>query len=52
MAIFGRRSADFEVDGADALDAFNHPYAYAGAGGANTNPLTLPSGLDHHELAG
>lgn len=21
----------FDVDGADALDAFNHPYAYAGA---------------------
>ena len=23
----------FEVDGADALDAFNHPYAYAAARG-------------------
>jgi hypothetical protein len=26
---------EFEVDGADALDAFNHPYAYAATGGAH-----------------
>jgi len=25
---------EFEVDGADALDAFKHPYAYAATGGA------------------
>jgi hypothetical protein len=25
-----RESFELEVDGADALDAFNHPYAYAG----------------------
>ena len=24
---------EFEVDGADALEAFNHPYAYAGGRG-------------------
>jgi hypothetical protein len=26
----------FEIDGADALDAFNHPYAYAAARGITT----------------
>ena len=26
----GDDSFEFEVDGRDALDAFNHPYAYAG----------------------
>ena len=54
ISVFHARSAtalEFEVDDADALDAFNHPYAYA-AGDANTNPLTLPSDLDHQELAG
>ena len=25
---------EFEVDGVDALDAFNHPYAYAATGSA------------------
>ena len=25
------RAFEFEVDGSDALDAFNHPYAYAAA---------------------
>ena len=37
ISVFHARSAtalEFEVDGADALDAFNHPYAYAAAGGA------------------
>ena len=55
ISVFHARSStalDFEVDGADALDAFNHPYVYAAAGGANTNPLTLRSDLDHQELAG
>jgi hypothetical protein len=34
ISVFHARSAtalEFEVDGADALDAFNHPYAYAAA---------------------
>ena len=55
ISVFHARSAtalEFEVDDADALDAFNHPYAYAAGGGANTNPLTLRSDLDHQELAG
>jgi len=55
ISVFHARSAtalEFEVDGADALDAFNHPYAYAATSGANTNPLTLRSDLDHQELAG
>jgi hypothetical protein len=26
-------SFEFEIDGPDALDAFNHPYAHAGPGG-------------------
>jgi hypothetical protein len=29
-----RTALEFEVDGTDALDAFNHPYAYAATGGA------------------
>lgn len=28
-------SFELEVDGADALDAFHHPYAYAGRGGGD-----------------
>ena len=38
ISVFHARSAtalEFEVDGADALDAFNHPYAYAATGGAH-----------------
>jgi hypothetical protein len=37
ISVFHARSAtalEFEVDGADALDAFNHPYAYAATSGA------------------
>jgi len=37
ISVFHARSStalEFEVDGADALDAFNHPYAYAASGGA------------------
>jgi hypothetical protein len=30
----GDDSFEFDVDGRDALDAFNHPYAYAGRPGA------------------
>ena len=36
ISVFHARSAtalDFEVNGADALDAFNHPFAYASAAG-------------------
>ena len=38
ISVFHARSAsafEFEVDGADALDAFNHPYVYAATGGAH-----------------
>ncbi|MGH2885159.1 MAG: hypothetical protein ACRDPA_21045 [Solirubrobacteraceae bacterium] len=38
ICVFHARSAtalEFEVDGADALDAFNHPYAYAATDGAH-----------------
>jgi hypothetical protein len=38
ISVFHARSAtalEFEVDGADALDAFNHPYAYAATGDAH-----------------
>jgi hypothetical protein len=34
---------EFEVDGADALDAFNHPYAYAATGGARH--IATPRGV-------
>jgi hypothetical protein len=37
ISVFHRRDAtafEFEVEGADALDAFHHPYAYAASGGA------------------
>jgi hypothetical protein len=55
ISVFHARSTtalEFEVDRANALHAFDHPYAYAAAGGANTSPPTLPSDLDHQELAG
>ena len=32
---------EFEVDGADALDAFNHPYAYAATAG--THHIATPA---------
>lgn len=38
ISVFHAGSAtalEFEVDGADALDAFNHPYAYAATGGGH-----------------
>jgi predicted lipase len=37
ISVLHTRSAtalEFDVDGADALDAFNHPYAYAATSGA------------------
>ena len=34
---------EFEVDGADALDAFNHPSAYAATGGARQ--IDTPRGV-------
>jgi hypothetical protein len=46
IAVFHARSAtalEFEVDGADALDAFNHPYAYAAAGCARQ--IATPRGV-------
>ena len=36
---------EFEVDGRNALDAFNHPYAYAGRGGT-TDLAASRDGLD------
>jgi hypothetical protein len=41
ISVFHARSTttlEFEVDGADALDAFNHPYAYAATEGAHYLP--------------
>jgi hypothetical protein len=35
---------EFEVDGADALEAFNHPYAYAATRGITT-PAAEPEAL-------
>jgi hypothetical protein len=35
---------EFEVDGRNALDAFNHPYAYTGRGGT-TDLAALLDGL-------
>jgi hypothetical protein len=35
---------EFEVDGADALDAFNHPYAYAASGGGGHH-IATPRGV-------
>ena len=46
ISVFHARSAtalEFEVDGADALDAFNHPYAYAATGG--TRHIATPHGV-------
>jgi hypothetical protein len=46
ISVYHARSAtalEFEVDGADALDAFNHPYAYAATGGAHH--ITMPRGV-------
>ena len=46
ISVFQARSAtalEFEVDGADALDAFNHPYAYAATRGARH--IATPRGL-------
>lgn len=46
ISVFHERSAttlEFEVDGAEALDAFNHPYAYAAAGG--TRHRATPHGV-------
>ena len=46
ISVFHARSAtalEFEVDGADALDAFNHPYAYAATRGARH--IATPRGL-------
>ena len=46
ISVFHARSAtalDFEVDNAAALDAFNHPYAYAAAGGAHR--IATPRGV-------
>jgi hypothetical protein len=34
---------EFEVAGGDALDAFNHPYAYAASGGARQ--IATPHGV-------
>lgn len=41
VSVLHARSAtalEFEVDGADALDAFNDPYVYAAAGSARQIP--------------
>jgi hypothetical protein len=46
VAVLDARSdeaLEFEVDGADALDAFKHPYAYAATGGADD--IATPRGL-------
>lgn len=46
ISFFHARSAtalEFEVDGADALDAFNHPYAYAATSG--TRHIATPHGV-------
>ena len=46
ISVFHARSPtalEFEVDGADALDAFNHPYAYAATRGARH--IATPRGL-------
>jgi hypothetical protein len=55
IAVLDTRSDDaleFEVDGSDALDAFNHPYAYAAALHARERAVsrldaeTLTAGVD------
>lgn len=46
ISVFQVRDAtalEFEVDGADALDAFNHPYAYAASGSARH--IATPHGV-------
>jgi hypothetical protein len=46
ISVYNARSAtalEFEVDGADALDAFNHPYAYGATGG--TRHIATPRGV-------
>ena len=46
ISVFHARCAtalEFEVDGTDALDAFNHPYAYAATGGAGH--IATPRGV-------
>ena len=46
ISVLHARSAtalEFEVDGADALDAFNHPYAYAATSGARD--IATPHGV-------
>jgi hypothetical protein len=46
ISIFHVRDAtalEFEVEGADALDAFYHPYAYAATGGARQ--IATPHGV-------
>jgi hypothetical protein len=46
ISVFHALSAtalEFEIDGADALDAFNHPYAYAATGGARH--IATPPGV-------
>jgi hypothetical protein len=43
IAVIDSHSAEeleFEVDASCALDAFNHPYAYAAAQGVRTAPAT------------
>ena len=46
ISVVHARSAtalEFDVDGADALDAFYHPYAYAATGGARQ--VATPHGV-------
>jgi hypothetical protein len=46
ISVFHARSAtalEFDVDGADALNAFNHPYAYATTGTARH--IATPRGV-------
>jgi len=46
IAVYHARSAtalEFDVDGADALDAFNHPYAYAATRGGHD--IAAPRGV-------
>jgi hypothetical protein len=46
ISVFHAGSAtalEVEVDGAEALDAFNHPYAYAATGGARH--IATPGGV-------
>jgi hypothetical protein len=46
IAVADTRSGEeleFEVDGSRALDAFNHPYAYAATVRVHSGPATLAS---------